>query len=61
MYRVTFSQKELLMGRPFTKNSFHRETFGGNLWGAGVAVHEGTYDQTMSREGREELYKCIFQ
>ena len=34
----------------FTKKSFHRETFGGNLWG-GVVVHGGTYDQIMSREG----------
>ena len=58
MYWRIFFLKELFREEPFTKKSFYLKTFGGNLWG-GVFVHEGAYDQIMSRE--RELYKSIFQ
>ena len=50
MYRGIFFQKELFIAGPFTKKSFYKENFGGNLWGE-VVIHGRTYDQIMSREG----------
>ena len=58
MYRGIFFQKELFIGGPFTKKSFYKENFGGNLWERLLYM-----DELMIRscQGRGELCKCILQ